>query len=695
MSSVSVDEFLGRLAAAGVVPQTEVDALLAELSEAERPADGEALAQWLVEAGRLTAFQAETLLANRAPGLRVDGYLLTELVGRGGMGDVYRAVHRRMGRTVAVKMLSHRVTAEPTAIERFHREVEAAGRLTHSNVVHAYDAGQVGEDHYLVLEYVDGPNLSDWLRDRGPLPVDQAVDFVMQAARGLAYAHGQGVVHRDVKPANLLVSQNGQVKILDLGIAYVVGTDGLTRTGEVVGTVETMAPEQIDEAGRIDGRTDVYGLGCTLYLLLTGRSMFPRTSAIHVLRAHVKDPIPSVADTRPDVPAELDAVYRKMVAKRPKDRYATMDQVVDALAAVPSVGDAPPVLADPETTPSRSHRRALLAVGITLVLLAAGVAWWASGARGTGEPTASQGIRGARFHVTITGPQDVVHGLAFTPDGTLLAAASGDGGIDVYDAAVGERRRRMEGHEGPTRSVVFLPDGKRLASASNDRTVRIWDLRTGDETAVLDGHERRVREVVSDPDGRWLASTGRDGSLRLWDADTGAPLGVENGHPPTGHAENTGVLSLAVHPTGTWLATAGFDRSVCLWQREPLDVLRRMGPHETDVGYVAFSPDGRLLAYDLDLGKVRLVEVPSCETLRTLPGHNGWVLCLAFSPDSSALATGGEDRLVKLWSTRDGSLLQTLEGHQDIVTALAFSADGTRLASGSADETIRLWEVLR
>lgn len=277
-------------------------------------------------------------------------YQVLELLGAGGMGAVFKAEHLRMQRTVAIKTINAELVKNPDAIDRFTREIRAAAKLSHANIVTAFDADQAGDLHFLVMEYAEGETLAQTVARRGPLPIAEACDAVRQAALGLQHAHERGMVHRDIKPQNLMLvtgesSQTSapdpssrthhQVKILDFGLARFVqesSSAGRTEFGAVMGTPDYMAPEQALDTRQADIRADIYSLGCTLFFLLTGQPPFAGVTSMETLLRHQSTPPRRLRDVRPDAPAQLEDVLAKMLAKQPGDRYQTPAEVAVALA---------------------------------------------------------------------------------------------------------------------------------------------------------------------------------------------------------------------------------------------------------------------------------------------------------------------------------------------------------------------------
>ncbi|MHC4874863.1 MAG: serine/threonine-protein kinase [Planctomycetota bacterium] len=301
--------------------------------------DGKRLAELFVRDGLLTRWQAKFLLQNKAELLTLGSYILLDRLGAGGMGVVFKAKHRTMDRTVAIKTLHPEVARKKETISRFYREVKAAAKLVHKNIVTAYDAGEERNIHFLVMEYVRGRDLGQIVKEAGPIPWRQAVDLVLQAASGLAHAHSKGLVHRDIKPSNLLLDRDATVKVLDLGLARLVAMsadeaeaagEDITHAGQVMGTMDYMAPEQAEDISGVDQRADIYSLGCTLYYLVTGQPMYPGKTLLNKMMAHRQKPIPALANDDAPVPAGIDAVFRRMVAKDPDERFQTMAEVIDA-----------------------------------------------------------------------------------------------------------------------------------------------------------------------------------------------------------------------------------------------------------------------------------------------------------------------------------------------------------------------------
>jgi len=334
----TTDEFIAIVTKSGLVPPDRLDEYVARRrAEDTLPREPLKLAQFMVHGGLLTKYQAEQLLGGRWRNFVIGGkYKLLEKLGRGGMAMVFLCEHQVMKRLVALKILPTSHGEDRELLGRFHREARALSQLRHPNIVGAYDADQVGKLHFLVMEYVDGGDLDAIVQKAGPLAYERAAHYIRQAAHGLQHAHESGLVHRDIKPGNLLVDRAGTVKLLDLGLARIFHetTDDLT-TGRdartLLGTVDYLAPEQALNSHDVDIRADIYALGATFYFLLTGKGLFEDGTVAQKLSWHLHRPPVPIGSARPDLPEDLVRVIDKMLAKKPEDRYQTPEEVDEAL----------------------------------------------------------------------------------------------------------------------------------------------------------------------------------------------------------------------------------------------------------------------------------------------------------------------------------------------------------------------------
>jgi len=449
---------------------------------------------------------------------RLGEYKLLEKLGQGGMGVVYKALHTELERIVALKVLSVGRVDDDRAVARFKREMKAVGRLDHPHIVRAHDAREIDGTPVLVMEYVDGLDLGELVHRLGRLPATEACELVRQAALGLQCAHEHGLVHRDVKPSNLVLSSRAEVKVLDLGLARIHAsrTPGkeMTSVGEAMGTPEYMAPEQVSDSHSVDIRADVYSLGCTLYTLLAGRPPFSGpdyTSAYDTMTAHVHHPPPPIGEFRDDLPDELVAILDRMLAKKPDQRFLVPQEVADALAPLANGADLPALLAGvkgstgptpasplsgrrPQSPPRAQRRRYLGAVAITLALAVVAVAVWiVAGIR-----------RDARLPITPsprTAAPTVAHAQKPLPGRIVLSwSPPGAGKADLWlfqpDGA--ERVQLTDAPQAFDVHPTFSPDGRRIAFIRGDRSTQssgVWILNAdgSDPRPVVRGKARSER----------------------------------------------------------------------------------------------------------------------------------------------------------------------------------------------------------
>lgn len=333
----NTDELLKLIRKSGMVEEPRLDAYLEGLRLAgSTPSDARKLAGTMVKDGLLTYFQAEQFLLGKWRGFTIGKYKLLERIGFGGMGQVFLCEHMYMRRRVAIKVLPPAKAEEPASLGRFYREARAAAALDHPNIVRTHDIDQDGNLHFLVMEYVDGSSMLEIIKKTGPMDIKRATNYIWQSVQGLDHAFRVGVIHRDIKPGNILVDRSGVSKILDMGLARFYHTDDDMLTlkydeKSVLGTADYVAPEQTLNSHEVDVRADIYSLGATFYFLLAGHPLFPDGTIAQKLISHqTKEPTP-IRKLRPEVPEGLAAVLTKMLAKSIEDRFQTPEEVYNAL----------------------------------------------------------------------------------------------------------------------------------------------------------------------------------------------------------------------------------------------------------------------------------------------------------------------------------------------------------------------------
>jgi serine/threonine protein kinase len=725
------DTFVELLRSAHARIARQSDTMAEAAAQAQTPDAAEAVT--LTSPASADSADAETVDFVPQELARHERYRVVRLLGKGGMGSVYEAEHRVMRRAVALKVINRAYTARRDAVERFRREVRAAARLAHPNIVTTYDAEDAGDTYFLVMEYVEGVSLARLVKERGPLPVAEACAYVRQAALGLQHAHERGIVHRDVKPHNLIRCTDGVVKVLDFGLAALTAErgGGLTEENAVMGTPDFMAPEQAEDARDTDIRADVYSLGCTLYFLLTGQVPYPVSTALRKILAHREQPVPSIRRARPEAPPELARVLTHMLAKKPEDRYLTPGEVAVALEPFASAKRTK----EPKSKLGRLAAAAVLFLGI----LGAGIAVYR--------------IQTDKGELAITSESDDVEvvikqsgklvrivdaktdkAIALTlRSGTYELELKGDPeglklDLDSVSLRRGETRlakiervlpptadwekvrevRRFVGHGEGIQPVAFSPDGRQILTGAHgpanmyaDCDIQLWDVSTGKEVGRLKGQRSRILAAAFSADGKRVVagSAWPDWVIRVWDVGSGKVVGRFE-HNSLLEGRNMGsVYGVAFTADGGHVLSCGDDRTVRMWEVETGNEVRRFKGLRSIVRCLAVSRDGRFLACGgcQNDGSILVWEVETGKEVRRFEGHT-WTgeageTGVAFSPDGKRILSGGYDGTVRLWDIPSGEEVRRFTGHTDFVFGVAFSPDGRRILSASYDRSVRLWDA--
>lgn len=662
----------------------------------------------LPQGGETSSASSSSASSDGAPPLaKLGPYELLTKLGEGGMGAVYKARHEHLGKIVAIKILPKKSVQDKDAVARFRREMKAVGQLHHPNIVTAFDAGEADGTHFLVMEYVEGSDLATLVKDRGPLSIEVAVSHLLQAAKGLAFAHSKGIVHRDIKPANLLVDVDGVVKVLDMGLARLDGDgatlaahDGLTQSGQVMGTVDYMAPEQAFDTRHADARADVYSLGCTLYRILTGKNLYSGETLVQKFLAHREQPIPSLAAVRTDVPKPLDALYQRMVAKKPEDR-PSMAETVAVLETLtqremsPSPKVAPAAKSGGNKKPPVKMILAA-AAGFVIVLLGIWVIVRDKDGNVIAKFKASDGATVEMSAITSpeksasSNPQHPVpspKSLSSSPydrfrredisPHELKVAGMGDAAHAPPElvGVIGDSRYHQ--FENLT-SVAFSSDGKRLASSDGWNLTTVWDRATGQMQWSYNQltHDHPCWSVFS-PDGTRLAvCSPYVEAVVLLDAATGDKVR----EIPVKKA--SGISGLAFTRDGKQLVGAGKHKEAYLWDVATGSEVRRFVGHTHDsVDTLSLSPDDKLLVTGSGDKTVRVWEVATGQELRQLEDTTNGAQSLAFLPDGKRVVVGlnSPGERAGVWDATTGKRLFELIG-----TRVAASGDGHKLATMKA-----------
>jgi eukaryotic-like serine/threonine-protein kinase len=648
-------------------------------------------------------------------GQRLGNYRLVRLLGRGGFAEVYLGQHVRLNMQAAIKVLHTQLADDD--VENFHREAETIASLIHPHIVRLLDFDVKEGIPFLIMDYAPNGSLRQ-LHPKGmPLPLPTIVSYAKQVAFALQYAHDKKIIHRDVKPENMLLGRSNEVLLSDFGIAMVSQSSRYQATQEGMGTIHYMAPEQLQGKPRL--ASDQYALGVVVYEWLSGNRPF-HGSFTEIAAQHLAVAPPPLYEKIPAVSPNVEQVVLRALAKDPQRRFPSVQDFATALeqacpVALPasSVSSHGPALLDTttsssqppqptrETVSSRSlhplkqtfSRRTVVLGLIVLGAATVGIVGLdlASSSRmhitpmPTIPPATPTSPPGTTL-LTYTGHSYFIWSVAWSPDSKRIASGSWDQTVQVWDATDGAHVFIYHGHSKDVVTVAWSLNGNRIASGGGDKTIQVWDASTGGNVLTYRGHSNGIHKIAWSPDGKHIVSGSFDNTAQVWDASTGDHVLTYRGHSDV-------VYWVAWSPDGKHIVSGSRDKTAQVWDASTGDHILTYQGHSSSVDTVAWSPDGKRIASAGGDKTVQVWDAFTGENVLTYRGHSMEVHSVAWSPDGKRIASGSFDHTVQVWDASTGRNVLIYRGHSSSVFEAAWSPDGKRIASGSLDNTVQVWSA--
>jgi len=668
-------------------------------------------------------------------GQQIGNYHIIRLLGEGGFAEVYLGEHQHLGTEAAIKILHTQLASDD--MNQFRTEARIIAQLEHPHIVRVLDFGLDGKTPYLVMSYAPNGTLRQLYTRGTQIPLASVVPTVKQAADALYYAHGQKLVHRDVKPENMLVGRRNEILLSDFGIALVTQSSRYQRTGDVVGTAAYMSPEQIQ--GKPRPASDQYSLAIVVYEWLTGERPF-QGSFTEIAVQHAVTPPPPLHEKFPTISPEVERVVLTALAKDPLQRFATIQAFANALEqasmltdrnsftlpiqssqpiapieqpsqdSVPTIFVTPPTIVappqaqwqQPSIISARSEmislverplsRRFLLggAVGLAM-LVGGGITWLALASRQLGSNTPS--LKSARSTSAPTSGTTATMGRSTATPGSVFPSSEGStatpGSASPSPAPPSHPRITAtpaliySGHTNYVYGVAWLDDQQHVASASLDMTVQVWSASSGQLVSNY-RHPKSVNDVKASRNSTRIVSASDDTTVQVRDAVNATLLLTYSGH-------SSAVYTVEWSSDSNRIVSASEDRTVQIWDASNGTQSQTLRGHTDVVWAAGWSPDGQYVVSASADGTAKVWDASTGVLLRTYTGHTATVRTVSWSPDGKRIATGSDDGTVHVWNASTGNRLLIYRGHTTKLRTVCWSHDGSRIVSGSRDATAQIW----
>ncbi|MGI8500490.1 MAG: protein kinase domain-containing protein [Hassallia sp.] len=619
----------------------------------------------------------------------------------GGFGRTYLAEDvDKLNEQCVVKQLAPKIQEASVlrkAVELFKEEAKRLQQLGEHNQIPTLLAYFEQDNYlYLVQQFIDGQNLLKELQQQGTFSESKIKEVLSDLLPVLKFIHDRGVIHRDIKPQNIIRRQNdGQLVLIDFGASKQLSATVMMKTGTAIGSHGYTPIEQMQD-GKAYPASDLFGLGATCFHLLTGIRpsqlwMEQGFSWVTSWRKYLSNSGSVITS-----PIKLGKVLDKLLKTDIQKRYQSADEVLSDLISVspPSTALSTLIYSEGRLPELGDRLKNQLIISAAIVVLAIAGVWYSlSRPVVITKSSPSQPVKTTSENFeqpsTLKGHSSDVNSVSFTPDGQMLVTGSDDRTIKLWNLTTKQEIRTFKGHSSYIYAIAISPDGQTIASSSVDKTIKLWNLNTGKEIRTLIGHSDSVASVAFSPDGKLLASSSLDKTIKLWNLQTNKEIRTFTGH-------SGGVASIAFSPDGLTLASGSYDKTIKLWDVNTGKEIRTLTGHSGGVASIAFSPDGQQFASGSRDKTIKLWNVNTGKVIRTLTGHNDKVTSVAYirKANSLILASGSNDNTIKLWDTATGQEIRTLKKDSGYIYAIAISPDGRTITSGgSADNIIKIWRL--